>query len=222
MAEGKPPSKPAEFQTDSKTVGQIVTILVIFIILGMIMTALLNFINSFGSPDSLGSRWVDYFLNHIWPIWKLIAAIVSVLAIVGIVHTFRKLGAINLEEQKIYGVPLAIPDSEEEIVEPKNDKWEQVLKYMNSNSSSDWRLAVIEADVILEELLRSLGYEGESVGEMLKSVDKSDFLTIEHAWEAHKVRNAVAHSGGDFQLNERETRRVIGLFEKVFREFDVI
>jgi len=76
--------------------------------------------------------------------------------------------------------------------------------------------------VMLEELLRTIGYNGESVGEMLKSVDKNEFLTIEDAWEAHKVRNAIAHSGGDFQLNERETKRVIALFEKVFKEFQVI
>ena len=71
---------------------------------------------------------------------------------------------------------------------------------------------------MLEELLRTLGYVGESVGEMLKSVEKSEFLTIEDAWEAHKIRNAVAHSGGDFQLNERETKRVVTLFESVFKE----
>ena len=83
-------------------------------------------------------------------------------------------------------------------------------------------MAIIEADVMLEELLETAGYVGGSVGEMLKSVDKNEFLSIESAWEAHKIRNSVAHSGGNFQLNERETKRVIALFEEVFKEFGVI
>ena len=57
---------------------------------------------------------------------------------------------------------------------------------------------------------------------MLKSVDKNNFLTLDDAWEAHKVRNDIAHSGINFQLNERETKRVLALFEKVFKEFNVI
>jgi hypothetical protein len=60
------------------------------------------------------------------------------------------------------------------------------------------------------------------VAEKLKSVDSSDMLTLDAAWEAHKVRNRIAHSGSDFELNEREAKRVIMLFESVFREFGMI
>ena len=166
---------------------------------------------------------MEYFFEHIWPIWKIIAAILSALALTGIVYSSWKLRAINLAEQKIYGVSPEISSSDGgQLTEPKNERWEKIIRYTNSNNASDWPLAVIEADVMLEELLRTMGYGGESVGEMLKLVDKNEFLTIEDAWEAHKTRNAIAHSGGTFQLNERETKRTIALFEKVFKEFRVI
>lgn len=224
MAEEKKPAKsaPAEHQSDSKTVEQIITILAVMLLIGAVAQALFNSLANLGS----GSLWgviVEYFIEHIWPVWKLVTVIISGLAIVGIIHNYRKLTAINIEEAAIYGViPGSALPEEEEYVEAKNEKWEKVLQYMNSDNSSDWRLAIIEADVILEDLLRSLGYRGDSVGEMLQSVDKSDFITIEDAWQAHKVRNSIAHSRGNFQLNERETRRVVALFEKVFEEFDVI
>ena len=222
MAEEKKPSGAVAKGaiTNSEATERTIYILATFLILGAIISAVSAYLKSLGLDIS---NMADYFLNNIWPTWKLVAAIVSALALAGILHNSWKLRAINLEEQKIYGAlpGLSIPD-EDEVIEPKNAKWEKVIKLMSSDNASDWRLAIIEADVILEELLHATGYEGESVGEMLKSVEKSDFLTIEDAWEAHKVRNAVAHSGGDFQLNERETRRIVGLFEKVFKEFDVI
>lgn len=226
MAGEKKPTKTTTGGSgDRKAFDQIIFLLAGLVLLGAIATALLNYIEGLGlsTDGSLWDRITDYFFEHVWPIWKLVATIVSALALAGIIHNSWKLRAINLEENKIYNpLPLSSVSDGDKAIELKNEKWEKVMKYASSGNASDWRLAIIEADVMLEELLRTLGYEGESVGEMLKSVDKNEFLTIEDAWEAHKVRNDIAHSGGDFQLNERETKRVITLFEKVFNEFQII
>lgn len=103
-----------------------------------------------------------------------------------------------------------------------NTRWERILAHINSESENDWRLAIIEADVILEEMLTSMGYHGETIGEQLQGIEKSDFKTLDDAWEAHKVRNKIAHEGGDFALSKREAKRVISLFENVFAEFKFI
>lgn len=209
-------------ESDRKTIERITFLLAGLLLLSAIIASLLAYIEGLRLDIISVALWAG-FLERIWPYWKLIAAIVSFLALAGIIHNSRRLRAIDLEEQIIYGtLPAVSILDEEKMVEPKNAKWERVMKYANSGDASDWRLAIIEADVMLEEMLHAIGYVGESVGEILKSVDKSEFLTIEDAWQAHKVRNAVAHSGGDFPLNERETRRVIALFEKVFKEFGII
>ena len=77
----------------------------------------------------------------------------------------------------------------------------------------------MEADIMLADILTKMGYQGDSIGEQLKGVEPSDFLTLNDAWEAHKVRNQIAHQGSDFQLNERDAKRIIGLYKKVFSEF---
>ncbi|MDP2641890.1 MAG: hypothetical protein Q8P21_01200 [bacterium] len=220
----KPP-KPPEAQTDEKTVGQIMYLLAGLLLLGAVASGVMNYIDNlrFGTGASLLDQAVNFFLERIWPLWTIIAAILSIFAFVGIVYSYLKLREIDIEEQKIFGeVPVSSLADELTTVEPKDERWEKVMAYANSSNPSDWRLAIIEADVILEELLRKRGYTGDSVGEMLKSVDKSDFLSLNDAWEAHKVRNAIAHTGGNFQLNERETGRVIGLFEKVLKELKAV
>ncbi|OHA89242.1 MAG: hypothetical protein A3C70_00130 [Candidatus Zambryskibacteria bacterium RIFCSPHIGHO2_02_FULL_43_14] len=220
-AKSTKPTKPSGGSSNSSTVEQITFLLAGLFLLGAIVSALFAYLESLdlGAPNSL---W-EYFLEHIWPVWKIVAAILSALTLSGIVYSFWKLRAIDIEENKIYNpFPLNSISDENEAVEPKNEQWKKVMEYTNSDNSSDWRLAIIEADVMLEKLLYALGYVGESIGDMLKSVNKNEFLTIEDAWEAHKVRNVVAHSGDAFQLNERETKRIIALFEKVFREFGII
>ncbi|MEK7177050.1 MAG: hypothetical protein AAB719_02040 [Patescibacteria group bacterium] len=209
---------------NKKTFEEVTYLLLGFVLLGALVTAVLNYIDALlsGVSGSWLQRAIDYFLEHIWPVWGIIAAVISVLAVMGIVRNAWKLKAINIEEQKIYSPTVPGVSDEEVIKEAKNKRWEKIVAYANSGNSADWRLAIIEADVMLEELLETAGYVGGSVGEMLKSVDKNEFLSIESAWEAHKIRNSVAHSGGNFQLNERETKRVIALFEEVFKEFGVI
>ncbi len=110
-------------------------------------------------------------------------------------------------------------------VEPpkyKHPRWATVLAHAESLNQPEWRLAILEADTMLAELLDKRGYRGLSIGEQLKSADPERFKTLQDAWDAHRVRNQIAHEGSAFNLTERETRRVIALYERVFKEFDFI
>jgi hypothetical protein len=92
--------------------------------------------------------------------------------------------------------------------------------HMATQNELEWRLAILEADNLLSELLKTLPYSGETVGERLTNADRKKFTTLEDAWEAHKVRNKIAHEGSEYKLTEREARKVIGLYKNVFAEFN--
>jgi hypothetical protein len=109
---------------------------------------------------------------------------------------------------------------EESVLE--NAKWKLIESHINSEDPDKWKLAIIEADIILGELLDSLHLLGEGIGEKLKNVEASDFDHLEEAWEAHKIRNAIAHQGSDFLLTKREAKRITELYKVVFEEFEII
>ncbi|HYC34627.1 MAG TPA: hypothetical protein VEC13_02750 [Candidatus Paceibacterota bacterium] len=100
-----------------------------------------------------------------------------------------------------------------------NKRWENILARMASPNEADWRLAIIECDILLNEMLIKMGYRGESIADKLKLVEKSDFHTIEEAWEAHKTRNKIAHSGSEYHLSRSEAERTFNLYRRVFEEF---
>ncbi|MEK7461470.1 MAG: hypothetical protein AAB586_00135 [Patescibacteria group bacterium] len=225
MAEEKKPPSTSGSNSNIKTTEYLLFLLAGLVLIGAIITALLNLVGGlgFGSLSEIWDSMTSYFFRHIWPTWKFVAAIISALAFVGIIYNEWQLRAINIEEKKIYdpSIPNQVAD-ENPASEPKNEKWKNIIKYANSNNLSDWQSAIIEADIMLEKLLRTKGYVGDSLGDMLKSAKKNDFVTLDEAWEAHKVRNAIVHSGGDFKLTERETKRTIALFEKVFKELKML
>lgn len=94
-----------------------------------------------------------------------------------------------------------------------------VQGYMSSTSEALWRIGILEADNMLAMVLKEKGYEGETVADMLKN---ASFKTVQLAWDAHGVRNRIAHEGSNFELTEREAKRAFGLYESVFRELKVI
>jgi len=153
-------------------------------------------------------------LSFLKVLFTLIAIFLMALAIYFIIRIEELKATPNIFLTKI---PI-----EGQLEKTKNDRWDKILQYINSHNASDWRLAILEADNMLDDLTKKLGYQGENLGERLKSVDASVFSTIDYAWEAHRVRNKIAHEGTDYILNHYEAKRVIVLFERVFKDFNFI
>ncbi len=149
---------------------------------------------------------------------KTILKIIIILLITGIIY-----GAIRIEEiraerrRKLLKVPMRDPS-----VGPTNDRWEAVKKHIAADTPAEWKLGIIEADLILDEIVAKIRPDGENLGERLKKIDPSQFTTLQDAWEAHKVRNRIAHEGSAFTISRPEAKRIIGLYENVFREFKYI
>lgn len=162
---------------------------------------------------------IDSFINKLFnyfSIYKIISYILSALLLVFVIYLWLKVDSQRKAERDIY-YPKVIQEG------PKtNERWERVLDLADSPNESDWRLAIIEADIMLGDLLEKMELPGETIGDRLKLIEKGDFKTLDNAWEAHKSRNSIAHEGTNYILNQRETRRIIDLYESVFQEFEMI
>lgn len=104
----------------------------------------------------------------------------------------------------------------------KNERWKKVLDYLFSHNENDWKLAVIESDTMLFDLLTQLKFKGDTLGDKLKGADRDSFHYLTAAWEAHSVRNKIAHEGSSFYLPLKEAKRVVALYEQIFSEFGYI
>jgi hypothetical protein len=198
-----------------------------FLILLILIGALISRLEFSFNLAVLRGWWDGFFgfLLGLWGVIRILAAVVIGLCAWWVVYSRMKLHNIEKEQEKIYGAAADTSALSDLSVAPHakvNEKWTRVIEHLNSTNPSDWRLAIIEADIMLDELLTSLRYHGDSIGEKLKAVEPSDMKTLDAAWEAHKVRNRIAHAGSDFELNEREAKRVIALFESVFKEYQII
>ncbi len=167
------------------------------------------------SEPTFVERIILFIISLVWFL-KILAVILSLVFIGFVVYSFRKINNIHANTRK-----LLYPESPE-VKSAKNPEWERVLSHIESENESDWKLAIIEADIMLAALLVKLSLKGETIGDQLKSVEKSDFRTLDKAWEAHKIRNQIAHEGASYKLSKKEALRVLILYKEVFEEFQII
>ncbi len=202
------------------------SILVFLFFLGFastIIPAIFSYVSS-GQITFYGFRIgaiVTSLKNHAVFLKTISYAIAGVAAMAAFAFTKMADSILALEKTKLF--PSEMERSEAApLKNPMVERWAKILTLSESSNQSDWRLAIIEADIILDDLLESLRLPGNTMGDKLKAIEPSDFLTLDAAWEAHKTRNMIAHQGSNFLLNQREVRRVISLYESVFREFELI
>lgn len=158
--------------------------------------------------------------QSIFSVWsKLVIFSLSLsLLLAGIIiYSLLRLRQIRITEERKFAAasrPVAAHDVSRVML-----RWERIQGQASSDNDQGWRLAILEADILLNELLDTLGYKGETMADKMRAVERADFKTIDLAWEAHRARNRVAHEGSAHLLNEREVRHIIGLYERVFQEF---
>ena len=176
--------------------------------------------------DFIGMNY-PLFLSTLRSIFGIIIGISIVLCVfffVAIIITVEKLKAIRIKESEIYDAKVDMGYNTASIPTQKSNpeiakKWDKVLEHVESENPNDWRQAVMESDIILDDVLTQLGYMGDGVGGKLKRANKADFKTLDDAWEAHKVRNQIAHAGSDYPFSQFDARKVIQQYKKVFEEF---
>lgn len=163
-----------------------------------------------------GAIWTDTvaFASAVWLLVTIAAFLASFAALAVLIHSSVRMYETKRREASRY----ATVGAEAAEVKRDHNRWAHVLTLIESPSQSDWRQAIIEADIMLDDLLIQLGYTGESVGEKLKAVNPERFRTINDAWEAHKVRNEIAHQGSRFELSDHLAYRTIHKYENVMRE----
>jgi cell division protein FtsL len=155
-----------------------------------------------------------------WGIFVALSIFVSLLLVTLIIYCVIRILQIRHRENLKFAAAQHSVASHDV---PKSQlRWKRIVEEASSEDEQKIRLAILEADIMLNELLDTLGYRGETMADKMRQIDRSNFNTIDAAWEAHRARNAIAHQGSEAKMSLNDSRRIIGLYERVFREFRFI
>ncbi|MFH1767011.1 MAG: hypothetical protein ABH826_02875 [Patescibacteria group bacterium] len=97
-------------------------------------------------------------------------------------------------------------------------QWRNIEELVKLSKPSQLRQAIIEADKLLELVLKKLVDKNQSLGENLKQAKDlfPSWEDYQKAWEAHKVRNALVHET-EYELPHYLAKEALDNFEKSLR-----
>jgi hypothetical protein len=144
--------------------------------------------------------------------WILILAIFALL-----LRWYLKERIDFMEKRKALLYDLENTGHVHENANRKRERWERIVAQINSDDVNQWKVAIMDADSLLDEVLYEQGYSGDGVAAKLQQARKDDFDTLRYAQEAHGIRNRIAHDAG-YALSHREAKLAVASYERFFNE----
>ncbi len=92
------------------------------------------------------------------------------------------------------------------------DAWHKVQAKFGQGSIDSMKVAIIDADKLIDTMLKDAGFAGDSMAERLKQINPGSLSSYERLWRAHRLRNNLVHSH-DFALTS-------GLADQAMKDFE--
>lgn len=182
-----------------------------------IVNLIFSFFNGETTSSFASGSGLLHFFDILWLVYTFLAFALSIVMLVLYAYaSTRRWQFFALADKELRDAESKYDEMYRGV--RKIDRMKDVFEHLESINPNDWKLAIIEADIILDDLLKQNGYAGNTLGERLKSISPHQMSSLSDAWEAHKVRNRIAHDGADFVLTKRLAEDTINRYRRVFAE----
>jgi len=101
-------------------------------------------------------------------------------------------------------------------------RWRLIKEAIEGEDPRAWRVAIADADRILDEVLGKIGYEGNTTEERLANIPTSiQFPALEDAWRAHQVHQFLLEDP-NYTLTREVAEQTTEIYRKIFRQTGII
>lgn len=100
-------------------------------------------------------------------------------------------------------------------------RWEGILARTNFDSVESMKLSIIEADKMVDDVLKRLGLSGQHMADRLEQMNDEDYQTLTGLWRAHRLRNNIVHTPG-FEVSPAQVTRALEEYRAFLGELQVI
>lgn len=100
-------------------------------------------------------------------------------------------------------------------------RWEKILERLEGNNPAQFKLAVLEAEALTEEVLSGIGWKGEHIQDRLTAVTDAQLESRSLLLEAHQVRNMIILDT-QYQISKEEAQSTLEKYRRFFDEVELL
>ncbi|MCL5017331.1 MAG: hypothetical protein M1155_01540 [Patescibacteria group bacterium] len=159
--------------------------------------------------------WTWLSPNLIW--LELVSVLISGLLLWGIIYIVTKVNYFDIKAERYIDIL-----GKGNITQRRSLKgWEQIRKRILSSEQQDWKLAVLEADKILDEILKMAGYLGSDLDKKLEILNHENLQSIDDVRNAHTLAVKILR---DPTMEIKKDDAIIALkkYKKAFEELNLL
>ncbi len=173
---------------------------------------------------TVGNAIIDFFVATNWTravfalkIFSFIISTAMLFAIGWVLKKHRGISAAYLKPaSKTMGQEI-----DPQVAYYEREEWNNIIKLWSSASLAEKRLSLIDADALLDNVLRERGVPGDTLGERFTSPEMPPLSNMHEVYFAHKFRNELVHeSGATFDLVDAQT--AFTAYERALKELKII
>jgi len=99
-------------------------------------------------------------------------------------------------------------------------RWGAIKKRLENQEEKEFKIAIIEADEMIGDLVRRMGYKGENLGEVFQNVPEAQIESIPKVKKAHEIKNRIVQDE-KFAVSLELAKETLGYFEEFLDEFEI-
>jgi len=164
---------------------------------------------------------MNFYSSTFFAVIKFIIGIYTVVVFADIVLLLYQRGlSVNIKEARL---GMNIPH---ELVRKKaknklRQKWESIKKRLETGEESQYKIAIIEADDLIDDLIKRMAYPGADMAERIENINPGQIENIEDIKKAHLVRNRIVHDES-FAVTKEQAQEVIAIYDEFLKYHEVV
>jgi hypothetical protein len=107
------------------------------------------------------------------------------------------------------------------ILRKTEKEWQKIKARLGAEMESENKLAIIEADKTMDDILSQMGFEGTDLNEKLEKLTAGSLSNIEEVKEVHKIRNNIIHDP-TYKLSAEEAKKALAIYEKALTDLHAL
>jgi len=166
--------------------------------------------------SSISSTWSSFTQSNFLYYVKIISALASTILFIDIILLLNR--RIKTDWRiSLYGTPY-YPRIKKSLYVPR---WEAIREKLEEKSIASGKVALVEADKLLDEALNLMGKVGQDTAEKLAAVKPGQMVGIDDVREVHKLSLAIREDP-TYEAGWEEIRTALAAYERIFRGLGMI
>jgi len=100
-------------------------------------------------------------------------------------------------------------------------EWKRVTDRLDTDSPTEWKLAVLEAEHLLHVAMTEVGYKGENLGTQLAEIDADMYDATEVLQSVHAFRNQIVHDD-EMDIAHEQAKEAVGIYYDFLGDLGVV